>query len=194
MRSTLKAVEGGIPHANFSFSSVLLFCGFKRWEKKCDFTFITAQSSSQAWAGWVLKLWVASGTRPSGRSTVSVRRSSNCKRKNNRFRVSPKEAFFSSSFSFASSFPTALTRALSLCIRSQHYHGMEYAISINGTEKMKLNRRIFIVLFYFLLLVFLDVPLPLGLLSAATLGWYESFAKGAQASAQLSFAFGVCFL
>lgn len=71
---------------------------------------------------------------------------------------------------------------------------MEYAISINGTEKIKLNRRIFIVLFYFLLLVFLDVPLPLGLLSAATLGWYESFAKGAQAWVQLSFAFGVCFL
>lgn len=150
--------------------------------------------------GWLSaeKLWDASGAsrtklQPDGRSTVSVRRSSNCKRKNNRFRVSPKEAFF---------YPLSLLPLpfrphwleFSRCISSQHYHGMEYAISINGTEKIKLNRRIFIVLFYFLLLVFLDVPLPLGLLSAATLGWYESFAEGAQAWAQLSFAFGVCFL
>lgn len=199
MRSTLVAVEGGIPHANFSFSSVLLFFGFKRWEKKCDFTFITAHSSSQAWAGWVLK--------NCGTLQVQVGRSFNLtggrlwvweeaqtvSGKIIAFEFRRRKLFFHPLSLLPLPFRPHWLE-FSRCISSQHYHGMEYAISINGTEKIKLNRRIFIVLFYFLLLVFLDVPLPLRLLSAATLGWYESFAKGAQAWAQLSFAFGVCFL
>lgn len=172
----IAVVDGGRRNSTCElfFFLVFLLCGFKRWERNAishllqhTSPTVHRRSINEDWntpkkpSAGVLKLRGRFHKRESEEAStwrevdpvLLCEENSNCKRKNNRFRVSPRKLFFPSSF------PTALTRLLVFlhCAELWKFSALwawKCAISINGTEKLKLNRRIFIVLFYFLLLVF----------------------------------------